>query len=230
MEKPCPSETACCSCIEEPLNTLSNIGFIVLGIVGVVSSGTPLLLSQTWETFKLIETQLKDFATLTHLNLLLIACGVCSAFHHACRPTWKHCTILVDWLPIACSLTVACYDHPHLLAHVSASSWVLVSIAFAFLISDHVCTPLPVPYGHVLWHLCAAFALGRAYEDMWFAIHSDYCNALLLGGSKLPCRATVRYQSLVNAAMGGVVLGSLALVVGYRVVIRASTRERIKIS
>jgi len=145
-----------CRWIGESYNTLTNLPFIVCGLYRLYgSSGHPLN------------------PTLTLLYYLAILAGICSAIHHACahipNNRWS---IYVDWLPIASSIFVLEYNYGlmALLGMLSFSTVILVCISFALLLSDHLYTPLPVPIGHCLWHICAACAMDGVYQNAALAI------------------------------------------------------------
>lgn len=125
----------------EPLCTISNLWFVLFGIVRLWAVG--------------------------HVHTgyaLLVATGLCSAFHHAHPDKW---TLLVDWIPIALSLwhvfvTGTIYE---------ASTVTLLKMASAlfFLFDDHVTQYFPVPWTHVLWHILAAWAIDELYWDAHLA-------------------------------------------------------------
>jgi hypothetical protein len=123
--------------IAEFWNTLSNIPFVLIGIYRLWQ-GTPLTL----------------------LYFLYTMAGVCSGFHHASPHKW---TIIIDWIPIATSVVIV-YS-TGVLWSISISTMFWIMLAFATLINDHVYTSIPVPWGHVLWHLLAAYSIDRAYQD-----------------------------------------------------------------
>ena len=146
-----------CRWIGETYNTLTNLPFIIIGIYRLYLSDDEL-----------------QCPTLVLLYQLAVLAGICSAIHHCCAhiPN-NHWSIYVDWLPIASSILVLQYNYGFLqLIHLlSFTSIVLVCIAFALLVSDHIFTPLPVPIGHCLWHISAAIAIDLVYQDL----HSCAC-------------------------------------------------------
>jgi len=84
--------------------------------------------------------------------------GLASAFHHASSQAW---TIVVDWIPIATSLA---FSWQAFFAMTPVTAFLLL-LALSTLAADHIWTPTPVPWGHVMWHLLAAIAVDRLYQD-----------------------------------------------------------------
>jgi len=124
--------------IAEFWNTLSNLPFVLIGLY------------RLWHGVNFVD-----------LYILYVLAGVCSAFHHAHPKKW---TIVIDWIPILISGYLAWeYDVWY---HTSTTSRVWLGFAFGTLINDHVCTSLPVPKGHVLWHILAAYSIDSAYQDL----------------------------------------------------------------
>lgn len=124
--------------IAEFYNTLSNLPFIILGLVRLYC-GTKLAV----------------------LNVLLVAAGICSGIHHCFI---FRGSIILDWIPIASSIIYIVYYQLYML--LSAASIIKGLIALAVLYVDHEYTIVPVPFGHVAWHLLAAFAVDSAYAEM----------------------------------------------------------------
>ena len=129
--------------IAEFWNTISNLPFILIGFC------------RLWEG-----------TSLTLLYSLMICMGVCSGIHHAIRSRWL---LILDWIPIIITKGVI-LQHSYWL-HISWTSYLLGSIATVVLVIDHVYTPIPVPWGHVFWHVLAAFALDNAYQS----IEMEFC-------------------------------------------------------
>lgn len=121
--------------IAEFFNTISNLPFILIAFCRIYE-GTPLL----------------------DLYTLLIIIGVCSAIHHA---TTSKYTIIVDYAPIILSIY---YFHSHNYYFcLTPTNYFEITLALFFLITDHVYTIIPVPWGHVLWHVVAAYTIDTVY-------------------------------------------------------------------
>ena len=124
--------------IAEFWNTISNLPFIIIGLLRLYE-GTNLV---------------------TFYSLYTLA-GVCSGIHHASPYHW---TIIIDWMPITLSIlmTLKC----GIIYYLTLVDIFKLFIAFSALISDHVWTPVPVPWGHVYWHLLASFAIDDVYQTV----------------------------------------------------------------
>ena len=92
---------------------------------------------------------------------LMIVIGFASAIHHASTPKW---TIVIDWIPIVlCMMYI-----------VATQTWSLVTmpvlfqmaLAIAVLVTDHTTCLIPVPWGHVMWHLQACFAIDCFWQNV----------------------------------------------------------------
>lgn len=133
--------------IAEFYNTLSNLPFILIGL------------------WRLHELDCSDDDVLCQqvflLYALYVACGVCSAIHHASTPKW---TIVIDWFPIAVSILLVLKFN--FLSYFGFVSWFKVSLAGVMLFNDHVYTTINVPWGHCVWHVLAAFAIDACYQDV----------------------------------------------------------------
>jgi len=127
--------------IAEFWNTISNLPFIVIGL---------LRLSQTSSN----EVEI--------LYILYVFAGIASAIHHATPWKW---TILIDWIPISLSGLLILY-HYQMFSYFTSVTLFKLSLAFFVLITDHVYTKIPVPWGHVCWHLLASLAIDSAYQDV----------------------------------------------------------------
>ena len=142
------------SWIAEFWNTTSNIIFFVLGMARYYDSR---------------QTNMKRRANpqkpnpMPTLWLLMAAAGVCSAFHHSQTMRW---TIVVDWIPIGGNILYVLVYHRYLLNYVSVAAWCGFAFAMSMLVVDHVATLLPVPWGHVMWHVAAAYSITSAFQDM----------------------------------------------------------------
>ena len=136
-------------CIAEFWNTVSNAPFVVIGSLRLILYH--VMMSQVMQI----------------LYGLYICAGVLSAFHHASAPRWRKRTIILDWLPILVSIVIliATEDGRTTLAHTMVVSWVKFAIAICILISDHLCLPIPPPWGHSFWHVLVAFSIDQLYAD-----------------------------------------------------------------
>lgn len=128
--------------IAEFWNTVSNLPFIIIGIL------------------RLCELD-DSYFELEYMYGLMILAGFASGIHHGLT---KKYTIIVDWIPILLSIVV--FNHYGLVEFVSLASWVKIILAFSVLITDHVYTLIPVPWGHVMWHLLACLAIDSTYQDV----------------------------------------------------------------
>lgn len=132
-------------CIAEPLNTVSNALFSLLAVVRLAELSavvTPL------------------HPSVPTLYKIMFAAGICSAIHHGTTPKW---TIVIDYIPIVSGVGLGLY-----VGVLHTTTWgTLTAVAFAFavLLSDHVWTPIPVPWGHCFWHFLAALAFDRVIWD-----------------------------------------------------------------
>ncbi len=120
--------------INEFWNTLSNAPFIIIAL---------LRLSE------------EPFIPMVHdAYFYLILIGIGSSVHHATTPKW---TIIIDWIPILWALYFSVTS-----GLWQAWSWCVLfelGLAFSVLVVDHTTTLIPVPWGHVFWHVLAAFAI-----------------------------------------------------------------------
>lgn len=121
----------------ETWNTWSNLAFILIG------------LARLWEGTPDVT-----------LYVLFIGLGIASGIHHAVQ--WKY-SILIDYVPIILSLLYAL--HNNMLLSISLGTGVKLVIALLVLFADHSTHLIPVPWGHVMWHLLAAFSLDTAYQE-----------------------------------------------------------------
>ena len=134
--------------IAEFWNTVSNLPFIIIGIL------------------RLCELD-DSYFELEYMYALMILAGFASGIHHGLND--QNClsqkyTIIVDWIPILLSILV--FNHYGLMEFVSLASWVKIILAFSVLITGHVYTLIPVPWGHVMWHLLACLAIDSTYQDV----------------------------------------------------------------
>ena len=131
--------------IAEFWNTLTNLPFILIGL------------------YNILYYQL-DF-NLMVAYLLLIGCGIGSSIHHASHEEW---TIVIDWIPILSSIIFALWSG--IVYSMSAITLVLTIFAFTILFTDHAFTPMPVPWGHCLWHILASIAVNSLYSDYYYSL------------------------------------------------------------
>jgi hypothetical protein len=154
--------------IAETWNTLSNIGFI-FGACYI------MYLNMTHGTHSI------EFAYFMNgLAVLMCMIGICSAVHHAQCDKYDHYTLCLDWTPILATIgeiLFCCWVTKTITltdtwSATSVLSLVLAVVALTFLISDHLCHALPVPWGHVLWHIFASMAITSMYRD-WILSDMD---------------------------------------------------------
>jgi len=127
-------------------NTISNLVFVVIGFMRLADEDLYLYYDE-----------------LVVLYTLFTLAGFCSGIHHALN--FKY-TIFIDWLPIASSIMYLLYNN-HLLEYITLVSWFKIVLAFVVLTTDHIWTPINVPWGHVFWHILIGFAIDSAYQDIY---------------------------------------------------------------
>jgi len=44
-------------------------------------------------------------------------------------------------------------------------TWFKIILSFLILLDDHIFTRIPVPWGHVMWHIAITFAVDGVYQD-----------------------------------------------------------------
>lgn len=132
--------------IAEFWNTLTNLPFILIGLYSLFNYNLDWNLKIAYS--------------------LLIMCGIGSGIHHASPHKW---TIIIDWLPISCSILFVLWSG--IIYSMSFTSLVYSMIAFSVLITDHICTPISVPWGHCLWHILASIAVNSIYSDYYVMCH-----------------------------------------------------------
>ena len=125
-------------CIAEFWNTISNLPFVIIGLL-----------------------RLYEGTKLPNFYILMILAGLASAIHHATTPKW---TIVIDWIPIALSIVLVLYTG--VWQFISITSWFQLLLAFSTLLADHIYHLMPVPWGHVVWHLVASLAIDNAYQSI----------------------------------------------------------------
>lgn len=131
-------------------NTISNLPFVIIGLMRLTQYRHP-------------EAKL--------LYILFVAIGVCSGLHHACPPGFRHLSLILDYIPIVASL----YHGWFIIPFVSQVTWFKVGLALLVLVIDHLSPFLTrsgkplvdVPFGHVFWHILAAFAVDSAYSEVF---------------------------------------------------------------
>lgn len=128
--------------IAEFWNTISNLPFIIIGIL------------------RLIELE-PNYFELEYLYTFMVLAGFASGFHHAMHEKW---TILIDWIPILISIYL--FIHYDLLQFVSYASLFQFGLAMFVLLTDHIYTTIPVPWGHVMWHILACFSIDSIYQSV----------------------------------------------------------------
>lgn len=144
-ERPHPA----CPCVQEPFNTASNLAFGVLGLLGSAAAAEaehePLALLYAW----------------------MAAACLCSSVHHASPLRVRRYTLVLDWLPIGVSIYLnLAYGT---LRHLTVATAFKALLALVFLLNDLV-DVVPVPWGHVAWHLLAALAVDAHYVEV---LHSE---------------------------------------------------------
>src|SRR3972149_7490702 len=115
--------------IAEFWNTISNLPFIIIGFLRLSES---------------------NIFQVNILYFFFMMAGLCSAYHHSHPKKW---TIIIDWIPISISIGL-CFRYS-IFQYLSWISIFKLSIAFWSLITDHIWTPVNVPWGHVFWHILA---------------------------------------------------------------------------
>ncbi len=124
--------------IAEFWNTISNIPFVIIGLLRLIE-GTSLQ---------------KEYQ-------LIVLAGIASAIHHATTPKW---TIIIDWIPITWSGWHIWQEG--YITYISQTALFEIFLAIFILATDHIYTYIPVPWGHVFWHVLAAFAIDCAYQSI----------------------------------------------------------------
>ena len=130
--------------IAEFWNTLTNLPFILIGLYNILFYSLNL--------------------NLTIAYLLLIACGIGSGIHHASPHEW---TLIIDWVPILSSIGFVLWSG--IIYSISFISIMYTILAFSVLLTDHIFTPIPVPWGHCLWHILAAVTVNSIYSDYYYS-------------------------------------------------------------
>jgi hypothetical protein len=128
----------------EYYNTISNLIFIILGII------------------RLCQTNVQNFNEIFNLYLLFILAGICSGFHHMFNFKW---TIIIDWIPITLSIIYLLVNH-QLISLINYASWFKLILAFSILFIDNMTRLIHVPWGHVFWHILAGLSIDSVYNDI----------------------------------------------------------------
>ena len=89
----------------------------------------------------------------------MIFTGICSAIHHATTQKW---TLVIDWIPIAGSILL----NLNYLSFMGLPEALILLMALIWLLTDHVVTPMPPPWGHVVWHIMAAYSIDIFYQKI----------------------------------------------------------------
>lgn len=126
--------------VAEFWNTLSNLPLILIGLFR--------LYTHTYG------------AKVKFLYEMMVLAGVCSGIHHALP---MRGSIILDWIPIA--ITLYTWIEYQVYSYITLVTWFKISLALMVLLTDHVWTPIKVPWGHVFWHILASFALDSVYQD-----------------------------------------------------------------
>lgn len=124
--------------IAEFWNTISNIPFIMIGLL-----------------------RLYEGTVLPEFYITMVFIGIGSGIHHATTPKW---TVIIDWIPILISLCMIYYYN--MIYIISFAVWFEIILAGLILYADHIHHLMPVPWGHVCWHLLASFAIDSAYQSV----------------------------------------------------------------
>ena len=114
--------------IAEFYNTLSNLPFIIFGLS------------------RLLFSNVED----PYLWYFLISFGVCSGIHHCFV---FRGSIIVDYIPI---VLANMYIYVYYLYYLDINDFVHLILPLFILITDHLGPIMPVPWGHVCWHLLAS--------------------------------------------------------------------------
>ncbi len=131
---------------QEKWNTISNLSFIVIGICRL----------KQWE----------DEEDMTMLYFFYLMAGVCSGIHHALH-FWG--SLILDWIPILFSIGL--WNYYNLWSYISCGTWVQVVMALVILFTDHLFQLVPVPWGHVMWHIAVAQSIDSVYQDFAYHMH-----------------------------------------------------------
>jgi hypothetical protein len=145
--------------IAEYYNTLSNLPLIIIGLLRLCELKSIGLLSNS------------DHNVMVIFYISYTLCGTCSFIHHGLYFKWS---ILIDYIPIVFSI-INMYNNIFLISYISYTSYIKLLIAFLVLITDHIYTLIPVPFGHSLWHILISFSLDSSYQDILYQMISrDY--------------------------------------------------------
>lgn len=124
----------------EYYNSLSNLPFIFIGLARLYFGVNDLT---------------------TQLYKYMILCGICSGIHHMFH---FRGSLILDYVPIVLSLRYL-YIH-NLFTQIHPVSMGLAALALFILFLDHIIQLMPVPWGHVMWHVCAAYAMDSCYHSL----------------------------------------------------------------
>jgi hypothetical protein len=136
--------------VAEYLNTWSNAFFILLAIA------------------RLKEELIQQSPLLVQLHYMMIAIGIGSAIHHGLPYRW---TLIFDYVPIGYALYQVFWCHS-LYLYFSYASWLKALLSVGVLVDDHIYRRIPNPWGHVMWHVLAAFTMDSAFQDVLFYLYN----------------------------------------------------------
>lgn len=128
--------------IAEFWNTISNLPFIIIGLL-----------------------RLYEGTILTDFYWMMVITGIASSIHHATTPKW---TIVIDWIPIVLSIIMLYFQG--VIIFISLTAWFELFLSMVLLYADHIHHLMPVPWGHVCWHLLASLAIDSAYQSIEFSL------------------------------------------------------------
>ncbi len=148
-----------CQYIAEFWNTLSNLPFIIFGVLRLIEL---INRDKVFHSVSYISIPNPNRSYVFDLYVLSILTGLGSGIHHMIL---RRGSIIIDWIPISMTIIYILF-HSFLLSYISCASWFKLFLAIYILFDDHVLQTVPVPWGHVMWHLVASFAIDGAYQDM----------------------------------------------------------------
>jgi hypothetical protein len=128
-------------------NTISSLPFIIIGILRLIDENLYLYSDE-----------------LVILYLFFVFAGIFGFIHH--MSNFKY-TILLDSIPLISSFIYIFYND-YLFNYITLITWFKIFLAFCVFITDHLCSCINTPWGHVFWHLLITFALDSAYQDIYF--------------------------------------------------------------
>lgn len=93
----------------------------------------------------------------------MVMAGVCSAYHHA---TDGDHTLIIDWFPISISIALCLWWG--ILWQASGAALTLCTLSMCWLFVDHLGPVIPLPWGHVIWHILAATSTDALYMSVLY--------------------------------------------------------------